>query len=148
MIHLRPLGPSTLGELAQHLTRTPGAPPWVEEVEDFVLRWGPAAVFRAKAGQVLLIDDDGTVIGAAVHRPHTLPGAQLLAAVLLDRRYRGQGRGEDVLRASVQAAHDESGKSHVMWLVHQDNGHMLHLSAKVCEYVMTDGDHQVFAHDR
>ena len=149
MIKLRPLRPSTVGQLARHLTRTPDAPAWLAEVEDYILEWGPAAVFRTKAGQVLLVDDDGTVIGAAVHLPHDrFPATQRLSAVLLDHRYRGQGRGADVLRAAVLAAHSESGQPHVMWMVHQDNQHMQHLSSKVGEYVVTDGDYQVFVHDQ
>lgn len=148
MIRLRPLGPSALTELAEHITRTPNSPDWITEVESCILDWGPAAIFRARSGQVLLIEHGGSVIGAAIHRPSEFRGAERLAAVLLDHRSRGVGRGEDALRASIAEAHRASGLRYVMWQVHKDNAAMQHLSRKVVEPDAVAGDYHVFVHEQ
>lgn len=117
----------------------PATPEWEREVEDALL--GPVGVshYTDQVSVVLVADEAGSVIGGALHYPHeALIGAQYIAAVLVDHRYRGRGLGAELLKAVVAdaLAHDPE-RAHAAWVVHPDNAAMLHVSGAVGERAMT-----------
>jgi RimJ/RimL family protein N-acetyltransferase len=114
------------------IERTPDAPSWIEEVESFILDGGAASHRFEPQSSVLLADDEGRVVGAAVHHPADgYPGAEYISAVLLDHRRRGQGLGGDLIRAVIADARAASGRPYVMWVVHPDNEAMITISRRV-----------------
>jgi GNAT superfamily N-acetyltransferase len=116
----------------REIERTPNAESWVAEVESFILDGGAASHRLEPLSAIVLADDAGRTIGAAVHHPADgLPGAQYLSAVLLDHRFRGQGLGEKLLRAVVDDARQTSGRPYVTWVVHPANAAMIATSRRV-----------------
>ncbi len=116
----------------REIERTPNAEPWVAEVETFILDGGAAAHRLEPRSSILLADDAGQVIGAAVHHPAAgLVGAQYLSAVLLDHRFRGQGLGKRLLRSVVDDARSSSGRPYVTWVVHPSNTAMIAVSRRL-----------------
>jgi RimJ/RimL family protein N-acetyltransferase len=116
----------------RELERTPSPDPWVAEVESFILDGGAASHRLEPLSAILLADDAGRAIGAAVHHPAgRLAGAQYISAVLLDHRYRGRGLGDELFRAVIADARSTSGRPYVTWVVHPDNAPMIALSRRV-----------------
>ncbi len=116
----------------QEIERTPYADRWVAEVESFILDGGAASHRFEPRSAILLADDDGRLVGAAVHHPDpTYPGAQYISAVLVDHRMRGRGLGRGVFRAVIDDARNSSGRPHVFWVVHPQNTPMIELSREM-----------------
>lgn len=108
---------------------TPDAEPWVAEVEKYLLEGGAASHRFDPLSAVLLADDDGRVLGAAVHHPASaFPGAQYISAVMIDHRRRGHGLGREFFVAVLADARERSGKRYVIWTVHPQNKSMIALS--------------------
>jgi GNAT superfamily N-acetyltransferase len=75
---------------------------------------------------VLLADDDGRVLGAAVHHPAcAFPGTQYISALMIDHRRRGQGLGREFFVAVLADARERSGKRYVIWTAHPQNKSMI-----------------------
>ncbi len=111
---------------------TPNADPWVAEVEAYLLGGGAASHRAEPLSAVLLADDEGRVLGAAVHHPATgFPGAQYISAVMIDHRRRGNGLGRELFKAVLADARERSGKRYVIWTVHPQNAPMIALSRSV-----------------
>jgi RimJ/RimL family protein N-acetyltransferase len=70
-------------------------------------------------------------VGLAASCPHTVFAAELLQALMIDPRHRGQGLGKPALAAVLRAVHDASASNFVMWLVHPENTSMLELSRRI-----------------
>lgn len=115
----------------REIERTPNAEPWTAEVESFVLD-GRAASHRLEPlSAVLVADDSGRVVGAAVHHPSAMyPGAQYISAMLLDHRVRGRGLGRQFLDAVIADARSTSGRPYVLWTVHPENHPMIAISRR------------------
>jgi GNAT superfamily N-acetyltransferase len=130
-VRLIRLRPNTIRRL-QEIERTPNADPWVAEVESFILDGGAASHRFEPLSAILLADDDGRLVGAAVHHPDAAyPGAQYISAVLVDHRMRGQGLGRAVFRAVIDDARSSSGRPYVLWVVHPQNLAMIALSREM-----------------
>lgn len=129
--------------------RTPDAPAWVAEVEEFVFGRAFADTVANNVGVVWLIRLDGEVIGAAASRPHASLKAELLQAMVILPSRRGHGLGRPVLAAVVAAVHERSGEDYVVWLVHQDNDPMRSLSAAFTfeDGAVNDDDYVLFCHE-
>jgi GNAT superfamily N-acetyltransferase len=113
----------------REIERTPNAEPWVAEVEAYVLDGGAASHRLDPLSAVLLADDDGHVLGAAVHHPASgFAGAQYISALMIDHRRRGQGLGREFFVAVLADARERSGKAYVIWTVHPQNESMIALS--------------------
>jgi GNAT superfamily N-acetyltransferase len=113
----------------REIERTPNAEPWVAEVEAYVLDGGAASHRLDPLCAVLLADDDGHVLGAAVHHPaSSFAGAQYISALMIDHRRRGQGLGREFFVAVLADARERSGKAYVIWTVHPQNESMMALS--------------------
>lgn len=129
----------------------PATPLWEREVEDALL--GPVGLshYDDPVSAVLVADEAGSVIGAALHYPHeALVGAQYVAAVMIDHRHRGRGLGAELLTAVVAdaLAHDPD-RAHAAWVVHPDNAAMLHVSNAVGDRVgTTPAGYVMFVADR
>jgi L-amino acid N-acyltransferase YncA len=116
----------------KEIERTPSPQTWVAEVESFILDGGAASHRHEPLSAVLLADDDGRVVGAAVHHPSgAFPGAQYISAVLVDHRTRGRGLGRELMAAVIADARDRSSREYVIWLVHPDNVAMVALSRSI-----------------
>ena len=102
--------------------------PWVAEVADFILGPGAGSHFDEPASHILLAVDGDQVVGAVVHHPDDLPGAEYISAVLVDHRKRGQGYGKQLLDAAIEHATAASNRPHALWVVHADNAPMIKLS--------------------
>ncbi len=80
---------------------------------------------------MLVADDSGRVVGAAVHHPSAMyPGAQYISAMLLDHRVRGRGLGRQFLDAVIADARSTSGRPYVLWTVHPENHPMIAISRR------------------
>ena len=113
----------------REIERTPNAEPWVAEVEAYVLDGGAASHRFDPLSAVLLADDDGNVLGAAVHHPASaFPGAQYISALMIDHRRRGHGLGREFLVAVLADARERSGKAYAIWTVRPQNESMIALS--------------------
>lgn len=134
-LELVQLGPATFHRLRE-LDRTPGQPDrWVAEVEDFILGPGVGSHFDEPASHILLAVHGEQVIGAVIHHPDDLPGAEYISAVLVDHRKRGQGYGKQLLAAAIEHAITASNRQHALWVVHPDNAPMIKLSEAAGELV-------------
>lgn len=134
-MRLSKVGPRNLWQL-KSIERTPNAPRWTVEVEDFLLGPGIGSHLHEPMSAILVADSLGRVIGAALHQPdEAFPGAQYLSAVLVDHRTRGQGLGRELLAAAIADARERSGREYVRWSVHPRNAPMIALSRSV----VTDG---------
>jgi GNAT superfamily N-acetyltransferase len=130
-MRLTRLRPATLKRLWS-IERTPDAESWVAEVEAFILDGGAWSHQFEPASSILVADESGTVIGAAVHHPaEEFPGARYISALLLDHRFRGRGLGRDLLRAVILDARERSSREYVMWAVHPSNAAMIAVSRAV-----------------
>jgi GNAT superfamily N-acetyltransferase len=108
---------------------TPDAEPWIAEVETYILDGGAASHRFDPLSAVLLADDDGQVLGAAVHHPASaFPGAQYISALMIDHRHRGRGLGRKFFAALLADARERSGKRYLIWTVHPQNVSMIALS--------------------
>lgn len=136
-LELVQLGPTTFHRLRE-LARTPGQPdPWVVEVEDFILGAGVGSHFDEPASHILLAVDGDQVVGAVIHHPDDLPGAEYISAVLVDHRQRRQGYGRKLLAAAIEHAISSGNRPHAVWVVHPDNAPMIKLSEAAGELVGT-----------
>lgn len=130
--------------------RTPDAPPWLAEVEDFALGTGAADAVLDLEARVLAAIDGDHLVGVAIHRPHdAFRGAQLLSALLIVHGHRGRGLGRTAFALLVEDALATSNHPHLMWLTHERNETMRSLSDDLVggpAYV--DGDHLVYVYDR
>lgn len=146
MAELELLRPGTLYKLDQ-LGTTPGAPAWVSEVEEFIRGPGPLEAWRG-GGRVLLILEEGSSVGAAIHRPHPSYDARLLSALLIGHLHRGRGLATAALEAVTADAHAAAPGQVVMWLVHEENVAMRRVSERVAHGPPhQDGEYLVFFHD-
>jgi GNAT superfamily N-acetyltransferase len=108
---------------------TPDAEPWIAEVETYILDGGAASRRFDQLSAVLLADDDGQVLGAAVHHPASaFQGAQNISAVMIDHRHRGHGLGREFFAAVLADARERSGKRYLIWTAHPQNESMIALS--------------------
>ena len=131
MLALTELTPSTFIRL-KGIERNPNAEPWETTVEQILLDGIAADHLNEPGAVVLAADDDGRIVGAAFHYPHEkLPGAQYIAAVLVDWRYRQLGHGRDLMTQTIAHAHETSGRPYVVWAVDFHNDAMIGLSEEL-----------------
>ncbi len=136
---LRKLSRGAIRQLVEAIERNPEAEPWEIEVENILLDGIGASHLYETGSALLLADDEGQIVGAALHySDDRLPGAQYLAIVLVDHRYRGLGYGRSLLQAVVTDAISRSGRSYAMWIVHRENAVMLRLSGDLGEALGVD----------
>jgi GNAT superfamily N-acetyltransferase len=75
---------------------------------------------------VPLADDDGKVLGAAVHHPDSaFPGARHISALMIHHRRRGQGLGREFFVAVLADARERSGKRYVISTLHLQDESMI-----------------------
>jgi ribosomal protein S18 acetylase RimI-like enzyme len=136
---LRKLPRGAIRQLVEAIERNPEAEPWEIEVENILLDGIGASHLYTTASALLLADDHGQIVGAALHysddRPH---GAQYIATVLVDHRYRRLGYGRALLQAVVTDAIERSGRSYAVWIVHPENSVMLRISGDLGEELGVD----------
>jgi ribosomal protein S18 acetylase RimI-like enzyme len=136
---LRKLSRGAIRQLVEAIERNPEAEPWEIEVENILLDGIGASHLYETGSALLLADDHGQMVGAALHysddRPH---GAQYIATVLVDHRYRRLGYGRALLQAVVTDAIERSGRSYAVWIVHPENSVMLRISGDLGEELGVD----------
>ena len=136
---LRKLSRGAIRQLVEAIERNPEAEPWEIEVENILLDGIGASHLYETGSALLLADDEGQIVGAALHySDDRLPGAQYIAIVLVDHRYRRLGYGRSLLQAVVTDAISRSGRSYAMWIVHPENAVMLRLSGDLGEALGVD----------
>ena len=109
----------TLADIAR-LGRTPDAPAWTREVEEFIAERGARdALLGASTG--LLIYEAQQPVGVAFIKPHDdFHGAALLQTFALGYAHRGRGLARHALRMVLEAT-EATERPHIMWLVHPLN---------------------------
>jgi ribosomal protein S18 acetylase RimI-like enzyme len=113
------------------LERSAGAPPWVSEVEDFILLGGAASHLLDPTSTVLIAHDDAGFVGAAIHYPYPgRPGAQYICAVAITAHRQGARLGRTFVDLVVADAR-RSGRPYVAWVVHPENTVMMRLSSSI-----------------
>ncbi len=149
MIKLERLTPSNIADL-HALGRTPTPPQWVEDVEEFVLGEGARDALLGN-GTGLVTYLDGTPVGAAFLKPHdSWPGAELLRALLIGFRNRGQHLAQPILEDILRSP-GATTKGHIIWMVHPHHGAMQIVSSHVatdCIRGAGDGGYDIFIFDR
>jgi GNAT superfamily N-acetyltransferase len=136
---LRKLSRGAIRQLVEAIERNPEAKPWEVEVENILLDGIGASHLYETGSALLLADDQGQIVGAALHyTDDRLPGAQYIATVLVDHRYRRLGYGRALLQAVVSDAIDRSGRTYAVWIVHPENAVMLRLSRDLGEELGVD----------
>jgi ribosomal protein S18 acetylase RimI-like enzyme len=136
---LRKLSRGAIRQLVEAIERNPQAEPWEIEVENILLDGVGASHLYETGSALLLADDEGQIVGAALHYSDDgLPGAQYVATVLVDHRYRRLGYGRSLLQAFVTDAIDRSGRSYAVWIVHPENTVMLRISRELGEELGVD----------
>jgi ribosomal protein S18 acetylase RimI-like enzyme len=140
MLQLHKLTNRTLWRISQ-LQRDPflEPQPWADEVEQIVFG-GAAATHLGDSGSAFLVaDDDGRMVGAALHYEHEqLPYVQYIAAIFVDPRYRQRRLERAMLRLVVVDARQRSGRPYVAWVVHPGNAAMLSISRELVREFGTD----------
>jgi ribosomal protein S18 acetylase RimI-like enzyme len=136
---LRQLSRGAIRQLVEAIERNPEAKPWEVEVENILLDGIGASHLYETGSALLLADDQGQIVGAALHyTDDRLPGAQYIATVLVDHRYRRLGYGRALLQAVVTDAIERSGRSYAVWIVHPENSVMLRMSGDLGEELGVD----------
>jgi ribosomal protein S18 acetylase RimI-like enzyme len=136
---LRKLSRGAIRQLVEAIERNPEAKPWEVEVENILLDGIGASHLYETGSALLLADDQGQIVGAALHyTDDRLPGAQYIATVLVDHRYRRLGYGRALLQAVVTDAIERSGRSYAVWIVHPENSVMLRISGDLGEELGVD----------
>lgn len=127
---LRVTGASTARLAHIECNPDPTTPPWEREVEDALLGSVGISHYHDPSSVVLIADQAGVIVGAALHYPYeALIGTHYLAAMLVDHRHRRRGLGAQLLTAVIADALDRgSDRDHVVWVVHPDNAAMVRLS--------------------
>jgi GNAT superfamily N-acetyltransferase len=123
------------------IERDPAATKWATDVERILLG-GLAASHLGEPGSALLAaDEEGRIVGAALHYAHEeLVGVQYIAALLIDHRFRRRGLGRELFALVLDDARTRSQRPYVAWAVHPDNAEMLALSAEVVAPFGTDDE--------
>jgi GNAT superfamily N-acetyltransferase len=112
----------------ESIERSPEPSAWASQAESFMLD-GRAAWLSRQPGAILLAAHDIECVGAGLAYPDpTHHDTMRLAAIVVSHRHRGFGVGTLLLGSMIEAAQHVS--SYVIWLVHQDNAAMLHLSRR------------------
>jgi GNAT superfamily N-acetyltransferase len=136
---LRKLSRGAIRQLVEAIERNPEAKPWEVEVENILLDGIGASHLYETGSALLLADDQGQIVGAALHyTDDRLPGAQYIATVLVDHRHRRLGYGRALLQAVVTDAIERSGRSYAVWIVHPENSVMLRISGDLGEELGVD----------
>jgi GNAT superfamily N-acetyltransferase len=136
---LRKLSRGAVRQLVDAIERNPKAEAWEVEVENILLDGIGASHLYESGSALLLADDNGRIVGAALHYgDDRLPGAQYIASVLVDHRYRRLGYGRTLLQAVVTDAIGRSGRSYAVWIVHPENAVMLRISRDLGEELGLD----------
>jgi GNAT superfamily N-acetyltransferase len=139
-LSLHKLSSGSLWRIAA-IQRDPAATGWAIDVERILLD-GLAVSHLGEPGSALLAaDDEGRIVGAALHYEHEeLVGVQYVAAVLIDHRFRRRGLGRELFDLVLDDARTRSGRPYVAWAVHPGNVAMLALSVEIVATFSTDDE--------
>lgn len=101
-ISVRELNPRTLSVIETSFERTPDPHIWVREVEEFLLGSAARDLVRQRIRNLWLIEHNGTPVGLTANHQHDEWAAELLQAVMIDHRFRGQGLSRPVLETLLE----------------------------------------------
>ena len=89
-------------------------------------------VYRGRGGRVLVIENDGVIVGAALVREFTdEPLGYDLQQFMIDRRYQGRGLGTAALRLILEELQREGHYDHVELCVKKDDERAIRLYEKL-----------------
>lgn len=144
---VRPLAPTDAFRLLQHIERTPDAPDWVREVEQWAIAesWFWFRDCEPGHRSVLICEsDDDDLVGLAACEIEDPTVAYVIAVVVFWEHRDRTGHGARLFDAILDAAEEMTGGGSAWWLVDADNEAMLKLSRKVTPDESPSGGHVRF----